>query len=99
MPNVQIMVDGVPVKSFSDLGHYRIEVPSADGVLYLDVECGMQPPKPMYHDRDWLVEQYIVSERTMAEIAREFCVTPMTINQWLRAHDIQTRPRGRRKSD
>ena len=99
MQNVEIYVGGVCVKSFVGLGHHRIEVPMDDTVLYLDVECGMKPPKPLYQDRDWLLEQYAVADRTMSEIAREFGVTPMTINQWLRNHDIPTRPRGRRKSE
>ena len=51
----------------------------------------------MYHDKDWLHEEYVVKGRTMADIANQFSITPMSIHQWLGKHDIATRSRGRRK--
>ncbi len=54
---------------------------------------------PMYRDPRWLTEEYKDKERTMAEIADDFGVTPMTINKWLNKHNIETRRRGARKGD
>ena len=50
-----------------------------------------------YRDPVWLRREYVDNFRTMAEIAADFGVTPMTINSWLNKHDIPTRSRGHRK--
>ena len=47
-----------------------------------------------YRDPLWLLENYYEKERTMAEIADEFGITPTAVNQWLNKHDIPTRNRG-----
>jgi len=51
---------------------------------------------PYYQDCMWLTEEYQEKERTMADIAEQFGVSPMTINKWLVRHNIDTRPRGAR---
>ncbi len=51
---------------------------------------------PYYQDCKWLTEEYQEKERTMADIAEQFGVSPMTINKWLKKHNINTRPRGAR---
>ena len=50
----------------------------------------------IYQQYDWLYEQYVTNERTMAEIALDCGLTPMSINKWLNKHNIDTRPRGAR---
>lgn len=75
----------------------RLEIDTEQGTIYLDIDCGVIPPHPLYQDADWLQGEYVGKGRTMAEIARQFGVTPMTINQWLKNHGINTRPRGRRR--
>lgn len=57
------------------------------------------PDSPFYRERDWLLENYNIQDRTLADIASEFGVTPMTIHHWLRRHDIPTRSRGRKVFD
>ncbi len=52
---------------------------------------------PYYQDCNWLTTEYQEKERTMADIAEQFGVSPMTINKWLNKHNIETRPRGVRK--
>ena len=52
---------------------------------------------PLYRDPLWLFEHYIEKERSMAEIADEFGVSPTAINQWLIKHNIETRSRGHNK--
>ena len=47
-----------------------------------------------YRDPVWLEENYVQQNRTMADIATEFGITPMAVNHWLTKHNIQTRPRG-----
>lgn len=47
-----------------------------------------------YRDPVWLEENYVQHNRTMADIATEFGITPMAVNHWLTKHNIQTRPRG-----
>jgi|TARA_R100000027_G_C2198048_1_gene79029 hypothetical protein len=49
-----------------------------------------------YQDKEWLLENYSEQGRSMANIAQQFGVTPMTIQGWLRKHGIQTRSRGRK---
>ena len=50
---------------------------------------------PLYRDEIWLNKQYTEMERSMADIADQFGITPAAINQWLNKHDIPTRNRGR----
>ena len=49
-----------------------------------------------YKNKVWLHEQYVVKNRTMKEIADACGKSPMTIQGWLRKHDITSRSRGRR---
>jgi transposase len=51
-------------------------------------------PKKMYRDENWLREQYVVGGRTMTDIANEFGITAMSIQNWLDKYNIPTRPRG-----
>jgi len=81
-----------------EIGKKRVEVDLGETSIYLDIEYGVKPSKPLYHDREWLSNEYHGKNRTMAEISRQFGVTPMTIQQWLRQHDIPTRSRGRRNT-
>lgn len=50
-----------------------------------------------YRNEGWLHEQYITNGRSMASIAKECAVSPMTIYKWLNTHGIPTRPTGRKK--
>ena len=54
---------------------------------------------PLYRDPLYLMENYVDKERSMAEIADDFGVSPMTIHNWLRNHDIETRPTGKRRKN
>ena len=49
-----------------------------------------------YRDPHWLREHYIDKGMSMLAISNMCSVTPMTIQNWLRRHDIETRPRGYR---
>ncbi len=53
-------------------------------------------PEGMFKDKLWLEEAYCIEGKTMEEIATECGVTAMTINNWLKRHNIPTRDRGRR---
>ena len=61
-------------------------------LYYTPLRCTMAGK--LYHNRDWLYEEYITKERTMTDIAKEFEITPMAIQLWLDKHNIPTRPRG-----
>ena len=52
-----------------------------------------------YRDPHWLREQYEDKGLSMAAIADMCSVTPMTIQNWLRRNDIETRSRGYRGTD
>ncbi len=74
----------------------RYEVKREGYTLYLDVTYGLVPEERLYRDATWLTEAYVTDKRTMADIAAQFAVSPMTIHGWLVKHDIPTRPRGRK---
>ena len=83
--------------SFSTTGNKRFEAKSSNGdIIFLDVTYGVAPSEPMYQDRNWLLTQYADKGRTMADLAQQFDVTPMTIYAWLKKHSIPTRKRGRK---
>ena len=68
-----------------------------DGEQYI-LQISLKPFEgKWYRNREWLVDNYINKNRTMADIAEKANVTPATINQWLVKHEIPTRGRGRRQ--
>ena len=70
---------------FNDVGNQRVEAKASNGdTLYLDITYGL------------VLKEYADNARTMAGIAQQFDVTPMTIYAWLRKHSIPTRSRGRK---
>ena len=64
--------------------------------IFLLCKYGVQPKEELYRDANWLFDAYIVQGRTLADIAKEFGVSSMTIQYWLRQHDIRARSRGRK---
>tara|TARA_R110000851_G_scaffold289994_1_gene444144 strand:+ start:240 stop:557 length:318 start_codon:yes stop_codon:yes gene_type:complete len=66
-----------------------------NGETYVASVKVRQELDPLYRDEIWLNEEYKVRERSMADIADQFGITPAAINQWLVKHDIPTRDRGR----
>lgn len=82
---------------FLEAGTQRHELISGEDILVVEVRHFVKPAKPMYHNKNWLEEEYVVKNRTMADIAEQFGITPMSIHQWLGKHGIETRSRGRRK--
>ena len=95
-PNTGEMIT-IAEPKFNEEGKQRFEVISGNDVLVAEVKYWIKPNKRMYHDKDWLHEEYVVKGRTMADIANQFSITPMSIHQWLGKHNIATRGRGRRK--
>ena len=49
-----------------------------------------RPRKP-YYDRDYLYDLYITQEKSSSEIAKMFDVNPVSIQFWLRKHNIPRR--------
>lgn len=49
------------------------------------------PGRLPFHDRDWLVSEYIGQERSAQEIADEFRVTAANVYHFLRLHGIRRR--------
>jgi len=95
-PNTGEMIDLGEVV-FYEAGTQRHECVSGEDVLVVEIKHFVKPAKPLYHRRDWLEEEYVAKNRTMADIADQFGITPMSIHQWLGKHGIPTRSRGRRK--
>tara|TARA_R110000851_G_scaffold244857_1_gene397577 strand:- start:120 stop:425 length:306 start_codon:yes stop_codon:yes gene_type:complete len=50
-----------------------------------------------YRKESWLANEYAGKGRSMASIAKQCAVSPMTIWKWLNTHGIATRATGRRK--
>tara|TARA_R100001510_G_C7653464_1_gene211673 strand:+ start:1475 stop:1777 length:303 start_codon:yes stop_codon:yes gene_type:complete len=74
----------------------RYEVEREGYTLFVDVTYGSVPSERLYRDRAWLKAAYVSEGRTMADIGKQFAVSPMTIHGWLTKHEIPTRPRGRK---
>ena len=64
--------------------------------VFLLSKYGLQPADPLYQDPEWLFANYISANRTLADIAKQCGVSSMTIQYWLRQHNIQARSRGRK---
>tara|TARA_Y100001963_G_C6711096_1_gene414284 strand:+ start:604 stop:933 length:330 start_codon:yes stop_codon:yes gene_type:complete len=64
-------------------------------LISADVIVRIKPPTPAYRKKAYLVEEYIEKKRSCQDIGDENGVSAMSIHNWLRKHDIPTRPRGR----
>lgn len=71
-------------------------IPHEGRELKVKIEVFDTSNEKSYQDKEWLLENYSEQGRSMANIAQQFGVTPMTIQGWLRKHGIQTRSRGRK---
>jgi hypothetical protein len=80
-----------------DVGTYTAEWDDEYGFVYTaKVVVTRKEQDPLYKDKDWLHNAYVVEKKTMQNIADIFGLTPMAILKWLRKHEIPTRDRGRR---
>ena len=79
----KMLITGVEGLAVVDNDRYSINITLVDKTKAKD-----------YRDPVWLEENYIQNNRTMADIATEFGITPRAVNHWLLKHNIQTRPRG-----
>lgn len=52
---------------------------------------GHYQPKKLFHDRDFLVEEYINKQRNAIDIAADFGVNQTSIFSWLKKHNIPRR--------
>jgi len=85
----------VPTPDSSSGGLSTISFTGKNGEVYVVSMKVRQELDPLYRDEIWLNREYIERERSMADIADQFGITPAAINQWLVKHDISTRNRGR----
>ena len=71
------------------------ECPECSALLAVYITSGMADPEHAYKDKKWLTKAYVKEGRTMSDIATSCGVTAMTIHNWLRRFNIETRRRGR----
>jgi len=79
-----------------EVGTQELECAECASIIVFDYNVKMLNGDKSYRDPEWLTEQYVVESRTIASIAFECAVSPMTIWGWLAKHGIETRSRGRR---
>lgn len=70
--------------------------PNCQADVFLLAKYGLQPNEPLYQEAEWLFNAYVTNSRTLADIGKECGVSSMTIQYWLRNHNIQARSRGRK---
>ena len=70
--------------------------PTCQADVFLLAKYGLQPTEALYQDAEWLFAAYIANGRTLADIAKECGVSSMTVQYWLRQHNIKARSRGRK---
>ena len=79
-------------------GSFVCQVEHNGEVIELSLNYVTLSDKKRYQEKDWLRREYLVNKRSMASIAKQCSVTPMTIWLWLDRFDIETRSRGQKKS-
>lgn len=70
--------------------------PNCQADVFFLAKYGLQPAEALYQDAEWLFVAYVSNGRTLADIAKQCGVSSMTIQYWLRNHNIQARSRGRK---
>tara|TARA_R110000765_G_C18823936_1_gene596105 strand:- start:29 stop:367 length:339 start_codon:yes stop_codon:yes gene_type:complete len=104
-PNVHVrpLPQSGPNPRYYIISQFKVAVPDGLSSLSFTGENGetyvvsvkvRQELDPHYRNQIWLNKEYVERERSMADIADQFGITPAAINQWLIKHDIPTRKRG-----
>lgn len=91
----QIINQGQPMVAVGEIAEQMITCIHCESVFKLCLT--LKSLRDDYRDPHWLREQYEGKGYSMAAIADMCSVTPMTIQNWLRRHDIETRGRGYRR--
>jgi len=74
----------------------ELTLTSDGGEVLLKIEAQLLNQEKLYRNKEWLQENYVKNEMTMAQIGKMFAVSPMTFCTWLDKFGIDTRSRGRR---
>lgn len=82
----------------ADEDNITVECAFCGNESVISIEVKPAGKNRLYLNEEWLRTAYEVENRTMAEIAKQCAVSPMTINRWLNVHGIETRSRGHRQS-
>tara|TARA_R100001443_G_scaffold2193_1_gene7428 strand:- start:24347 stop:24721 length:375 start_codon:yes stop_codon:yes gene_type:complete len=93
---IPYLIVGVPVPEEGLDGVSAFTFTGKNGENYVATVKVRQELDPLYRSEIWLNAEYIEKERSMADIAEQFGITPAAINQWLVKHNIPTRERGRK---
>jgi len=67
------------------------DIDLGDGLV---ISATLKSSDALYRDPHWLKTMYIDNAMSMAHISNVCGVTPMTIQNWLAKHGIETRRRG-----
>lgn len=59
--------------------------------IYNRKKCKPFPRRKFFHDKSWLIEQYLYKKRSTVDIAKEINSVPQVVNYWLRKNGIQLR--------
>ena len=97
-PNYTLTIEEEDEKTSLDLNVGERQTLTVNGkTRWILLTSGQAELNKPYRSKEWLIEAYHSKEMTLAEIADLCGVSAMTINQWLRKHQIPSRPRGRRQ--
>lgn len=72
--------------------------PKCRKINILEFSLRLYQQDKRYKDKEWLNQKYNVDKLTQQQIADICGVSPMTIGDWLKNHQIEARPRGITKS-
>ena len=90
----QIVNEMQPMVAVGEIAEQMIACIKCESVFKLCLT--LKSLRDDYRDPHWLAEHYTEKGMSMLTISNMCSVTPMTIQNWLRRHDIETRPRGYR---
>lgn len=87
----------VPTAPLSDSSIRTLSCRGCNSYVEFEYSIRIIVDKPLYRDRNWLHEQYIINGKSMSAIGKMCNVSAMTIRWWMQTYEIPARGRGMKK--
>lgn len=73
-------------------GDGRVGCKACHGRHMSEIKMAAVTDRPLFHDAEWLRQEYITNKRSIADIAEQFCVSHQTVEKYLKRYNIRKRP-------
>ena len=96
-PSCKADVHFLPLQSLEGSDEKTLSCRGCGSYVAFEYSIRTVEDRPLYRDRDWLYEQYIIQKKSMSAVGKLCGVSAMTIRGWIKNHGLSARSRGQKK--